>query len=148
MFRLVSVLGSIAAVVLAGVSLTEADLVAGDWVRAVVVASWAAAGLVLARRNAMLGTVVAGAAAVGGICTATASSSDVAACARSRSSLIPAVALHFELVLPDGRIGRSSRRNLAIAGYVVAVASGVALCVPPTESQRFRPSPQPWWPRS
>ena len=45
------------------------------------------------------------------------------------AALVPAVALHLELVLPDGLFGRSSRRNLAVAGYVVAGATGVALAL-------------------
>ena len=76
-----------------------------------------------------LGVVVAGAAVVGGICAATAFSADLAEVHMIAAALVPAVALHLELVLPDGLFGRSSRRNLAIAGYVVAGATGVALAL-------------------
>ena len=43
------------------------------------------------------------------------------------SALVPALALHIELLLPDGEIGRPARRNLAIAGYAVAGLTGLAM---------------------
>jgi len=126
--RALAVVGGLVGLALAGASLTEADLVAGDWVRAVLVAAWALAGLVLALRGShRLAAVVAGASAVGGVCAATAASADLATVHVVASSLIPAVALHLELVVPDGSIGRPARRNLAVAGYAVASAAGLAL---------------------
>lgn len=126
--RAAAVVGGLAGLTLAGVSLTADDLVAGSWVRAVLVAVWAlAALLIVSRGNPRLAAVVAGASAVGGICAATATSSDLASVHVLASSLIPAVALHLELVLPDGGIGRPARRNLAVTGYTLALGTGVAL---------------------
>ncbi len=51
---------AITALALAAASLTDGDLVAGSWVRAGLVATWALAALVLATRgSAPLGAVVA-----------------------------------------------------------------------------------------
>jgi len=126
--RAVAVVGGAAGLVLAGASLIAGDLVAGSWVRAALVAVWAGAALVLAARgSALLAAAVAGASVVGGACSATASSSDLASLHVLAASLVPAVALHIELVMPDGNIGRPARRNLAVAGYAVAAVSGVAL---------------------
>ena len=113
---------------LAAISLSADDLVAGSYVRAGLVVAWALAGLVLITRGLpRLGLVVAGAAAVGGICAATASSPDLAPLHVFAASLIPAAALHVELVLPAGSTGRSARRNLIIIGYAVAGLVGVGL---------------------
>jgi len=123
-----TVVGGLAGLALAGVSLTVDDLVAGSWVRAGLVAAWALAALLIASRGSpRLAAVVAGASAVGGVCAATATSSDLASVHVLASSLIPGVALHLELVLPDGSIGRPARRNLAVTGYALAVGIGVAL---------------------
>ena len=126
----VGVVAALAAIALAASCLTESDLEAGGWVRSALVVVWALAAIVLALRAApALGVVVAGAAVVGGICAASAFSADLAEVHMIAAALVPAVALHLELVLPDGLFGRSSRRNLAVAGYVVAGATGVALAV-------------------
>ena len=66
--------------------------------------------------------MIAGAAVAGGVCAVTATSADLAALHAAASCLVPAAALHVELVIPDGSIGRPARRNLAIAGYAVAGA--------------------------
>ncbi len=126
----VGVVAALAAMALAASCLTESDLEAGGWVRSALVVIWALAAIVLALRAApALGVVVGGAAVVGGICAATAFSADLAEVHMIAAALVPAVALHLELVLPDGLFGRSSRRNLAVAGYVVAGATGVALAL-------------------
>ena len=118
--RAVGVAGGLVAVGLAGASLGTDDLVAGSWVRAGLVALWGLAAVVVAMRtSATLAAVIAGAAVAGGICTITASS-DLTAVHAAASCLIPATALHLELVIPEGSIGRPARRNLAIAGYGVA----------------------------
>jgi signal transduction histidine kinase len=128
--RAVGVLGAGLGLLLAGACLTEPDLEAGGWVRAALVACWALAALLLALRGqAALGAVVAGASVVGGVCAASAGSSDVSSVHVVAASLIPAVALHLELVLPDGFFARPARRNLAIAGYVVAGLTGGALAL-------------------
>ena len=126
--RIAATVVGLAGVVLAAASLTEADLMAGAWVRAALVAAWGLAGAVLALRGCeRLAVVVAGASLGGGVCAATAGSVDLATVHVLASSLIPAVALHLELVVPEGRIGRPARRNLAVAGYVLAAVAGLGL---------------------
>ena len=113
---------------LAGASLTEDHLVAGSWVRAALVAVWGLTGLLLALRGSeRLGTVVAAASVAGGVCAATARSTDLATLHVVASSIIPAVALHLELVVPNGAIRRPARRRLALAAYGLAVVAGLAL---------------------
>ena len=91
---------------------------------------WALAAIVLSSRGVpALGAVVAGAAVVGGICAVTARSADLGEVHVLAASLVPAVVLHLELVLPDGHLGRAGRRNLALAGYAVCAATGVALAL-------------------
>jgi signal transduction histidine kinase len=126
--RAASALVALAAVGLAAASLGAEHLVAGSWVRAGLVTAWALAGaLVAARGNDRLGIVVTGAALAGGVCAATASSHDLRALHVVAASVIPAIALHLELVIPEGSIGKPLRRNSAIAAYVVAVGTGLAL---------------------
>jgi signal transduction histidine kinase len=126
--RALALLGAVAALVLAGLSLSEDEVVAGSWVRAALVAIWAVAALVLASRGPVrLAVVAAGAAVVGGLCSATASSSDLVAPHMLAACLVPAVALHLELVVPDGAIGKPARRNLVLTGYVIAVGAGLIL---------------------
>ncbi|MBA2496511.1 MAG: sensor histidine kinase [Acidimicrobiia bacterium] len=126
--RALAAVSGVAGLALAGASVTGTGLVAGSWVRAGLVAAWAMAGLVLAQRgSAGLAAVVAGASAVGGVCAATASSADLAGVHVVAASLIPAVALHLELVMPDGRIGRPGRRNLVVGGYAAAAVVGLFL---------------------
>jgi len=126
--RVVAIGGGLAGLALAGASLTEDGLVAGSWVRAALVAAWALAGIVVALRGSQrLGAVVAGASVLGGVCAATATSADLATVHVVASSLIPAAALHLELVVPEGTIGRPARRNLALAGYALAAVIGLGL---------------------
>ncbi len=126
--RPVAIVVALGAVALAAASLTEDHLVAGDGVRAALVSLWALSGLVLALRNApRLGVVAAVAAAVGGVCAATASSSDFALLHAVASSLIPAAALHLEVVVPTGELVRPSHRNLVIVSYAIAGGIGLAL---------------------
>ena len=120
--RALSIAGGLVAVALAAASLGADELVVGSWVRAGLVALWGFAAVVVATRtSASLAAVIAGAAVAGGICTVTASSADLTSLHAAASCLIPATALHVELVIPDGSIGRPARRNLAITGYVVAL---------------------------
>ena len=128
--RAVGVVGGLAAVALAAGSLGASDLVSGDWVRAALVALWGLAAIVVAARTSpSLATVIAGAAVAGGICTVTAESADLTAVHAAASCLIPATALHLELVIPEGSIGRPARRNLAIAGYAIALIAGLLMAV-------------------
>ncbi|HEX4867526.1 MAG TPA: histidine kinase [Acidimicrobiales bacterium] len=117
---------------LAGAGLGAAGLghgaVAGSWVRAALVATWAVTAGVLAAKGALrLGGVAALAALVGGACAATANDGDLALVHMLVASLTPAVALHLEVVIPDGTLLKPSHRTLVIAGYVMAIATGVAL---------------------
>jgi signal transduction histidine kinase len=101
---------------------------AGVLVRAALVVAWALAAVVLTRRTSgRLGLIAAGAAAAGGICAATASNDDLAAVHMIAAAMLPAVALHLELALPDGAFVRPARRTLCLAGYIVAGAGGIAL---------------------
>ena len=126
--RFVAVIAAAAGLVLATTSLTDEVLPAGAWVRAAVVATWAFAGAVLALRgHERLGVVVGAASAVGGLCAVTATSSDLGEVHAVAAALVPALALHIELLLPDGEIGRPARRNLAIAGYAIAGLTGLAM---------------------
>jgi signal transduction histidine kinase len=124
--RTLGLAAPLAAIALAAASLSTGSAPAGDWVRAGLVSAWAVAGLVLVTRGLpRLGLVAAGAAVIGGACAASASSSG--AVHVIAASLIPAVALHLELVMPAGRFGRSAQRNLAVIGYVVAGSAGAGL---------------------
>ncbi|MEO6317474.1 MAG: histidine kinase [Acidimicrobiales bacterium] len=126
--RTLALVGGIAGLGLAALSLSADELVAGSWVRAALVALWGVAAVGLAVRHAeRLAAVVGGAALVGGAWAVTASSKDLAALHVVASCLVPAVALHLELVVPDGAIGRAARRNLAVVGYATAAVVGGTL---------------------
>ncbi len=126
--RSLAILGALGALALAGVSLTDSGLVAGDWVRAAIVATWGVAACIIALRGSWrLAIVVAAAALAGGACAATAASSDVASLHAIAATVIPAVALHLEVVIPTGELARPSHRNLVIVGYVFALIAGVGL---------------------
>ncbi len=128
--RAASALAALAGVALAAASLGADDVLAGSWVRAGVVTAWALAGLVVsARGNERLGLVVTGAALAGAVCAATAASSDLAEVHVLAASLIPAIALHLELVIPDGSLGKPARRRSALLGYAVALSAGIALAL-------------------
>lgn len=124
----VAIVVAIGAAALAAASLTEDHLVAGDGVRAGLVSLWALSALVLALRNApRLGAVAATAAAVGGVCAATASSTELTRLHAVAASLVPAVALHLQLVVPDGRLRRGAHRNLVVVGYALGGLAGLAM---------------------
>ncbi|MGH9245163.1 MAG: sensor histidine kinase [Acidimicrobiales bacterium] len=128
--RVALVAGGLGAFALAAITLTasEGDLVAGTWVRSALVAAWAVAALVLVVRDApRVGLVALVVAVVGGVCSVTATTIDLDWIHTLAASLLPAVALHLELVIPDGRAGRASRRNAIVAGYVLAGGVGLAL---------------------
>ncbi|MDP1818554.1 MAG: histidine kinase [Acidimicrobiales bacterium] len=128
--RALAGLAGVVSLGLAAASVTDSSVVAGDWVRAALVAFWAGAALVLARRGSeRLGLVVGGAAVAGGACAATATLADLDALHAVASAIIPAAALHLELVMPDGSLARPGLRSLAITGYVCAAAIGVWLAI-------------------
>ena len=105
-------------------------------------ALWAAAGVALGvrRRQDRLGPIVLAGAIAGGVtCLAEAlvasarlddSTDDLAAIAlRLGLTLLPAFALHLLVALPDGRLTSRARQRSVVAGYVVGLAVGGALCV-------------------
>jgi signal transduction histidine kinase len=114
---------------------------AAQVIGAVLVLLWTLAGLALGvrRRHDRLGPIVLAAAVVGGgICLAQAIAvrddldewHDAAAVAmRLLVCLLPAIALHVLVSLPDGRLRTTSRRRGVLASYVVALAVGGALCL-------------------
>ena len=115
---------------LAGASITRGSVSAGDGVRAGLVVMWALGAAVLAWRGVpRLAGIAAAAALAGGVCAATAGAADFAGLHAVAASMIPALALHLELVLPDGRLRRASHRNLALTGYAVGLGAGVAMAV-------------------
>ena len=76
---------------------------AAEWVRAGLVLAWALAGVVLCLRGTdASASSRSAAAAVGGVCAATAPPTAAPRAHVVAASLIPAVALHLELVIPDG----------------------------------------------
>lgn len=125
-------------------------LTAGEVVRAVVVVSWAVAGVALVRRPQLqpAGIVVlAGVSVAAATCLAHAvveagwrgGARDVAELAAPVGlALLPAAGLHFLLGLPRGLLGTTGRRGAALVGYGVAAAMGLLLWV-------ARPS-EPSWP--
>jgi len=127
--RLATTVVSVAAVGLAIVSITGAsEVTAAVWVRALLVVAWALAAIVLASRGLVaLGATVAVIAALGGLCAATDEAIDAETIHVFASALIPAAALHLELVLPHAARVRSSRLRVAVVVYVLAAAGAVAL---------------------
>lgn len=122
-----------------------------EGVLAGLVVAWAAAGAALGvrRRHDRLGPLVLGGAGVGAlglVAAALARHGDLgpgpvgaaAGAARFAAALLPAVALHFLLALPDGRLGGRGRRLAVRGGYGVAAAVGAALALAGSVSL--------WWP--
>ena len=111
-----------------------------EMLSALLVVAWAVAGTALGirRRQDRLGPLVLGGAALGGagvMASALSVHADLPsgpahladATARIALGLLPAVALHFLLALPDGRLGVRSRRVLVQIGYGAGLATGVGL---------------------
>ncbi|HWH35441.1 MAG TPA: hypothetical protein VNT56_09020 [Acidimicrobiales bacterium] len=109
-------------------------------VQAGLVVAWAVAGTSLGihRRDDRLGPLVLGGAALGGIAVMAsaltrhgaldAGAADLAdGVVRLVVALLPAVALHFLLALPDGRLGERSRRVLVQLGYGAGFLTGAYL---------------------
>lgn len=111
-----------------------------EMVLAALVVAWAVAGTALGvrRREDRLGPLVLGGAALGGAGVLASALSvhaklptgpaDLAdAGARMALALLPAVALHFLLALPDGRLGERTRRVPVQIGYGVGLITGAYL---------------------
>ena len=106
-----------------------------------LVALWAAAGVALGvrRRQDRLGPIVLAGTIAGGVtCLAEAlvasarldgSTDDLASVAlRLGLTLLPAFALHTFVALPNGRLTSRARQRSVVAGYVVGLVVGGALC--------------------
>ena len=114
-------------------------LTAGEVVRAIVVVAWALAGLTLVRRRSLQAAgiiVMTGVALAAVTCLASAAveadwrgvAGDAAVFVRAVGvALLPAVALHFVLALPEGLLVTPGRRRAAVFGYGVALATGVLM---------------------
>jgi signal transduction histidine kinase len=119
--------------------LAPTDPSASEVVRALVVATWALAGAWLCHRHELpLGGLAIAVATIGGLAAAAASlaahrelegaaSLAVDGIARVGSALLAAAALHLLLALPDGRLGTTARRRIALAGWVVGGIIALAL---------------------
>jgi signal transduction histidine kinase len=114
-------------------------LSAAEVVRVGLVVAWALAGLALVLRAGQrpLGVVVLAAAALGGACVLCSgilhrdpngTLASAAALVRPLAAgLLPAVALHLIVGLPDGRLASRPRRVAVAAGYAAGAGLGFAL---------------------
>jgi signal transduction histidine kinase len=129
-----------AVLALGGLLLVADDgLSAAEVVRVGLVVAWALAGLALVLRPGQrrLGAVVLAAAALGGACVLcsgilhrdpTGPLASVAALVRPLAAgLLPAVALHLIVGLPDGDLTSRPRRVAVAVAYAAGVALGLAL---------------------
>jgi signal transduction histidine kinase len=129
-----------AGLALGGLLLVGDDgLSAAELVRVGLVVAWALAGLALVVRPGQrrLGAVVLAAAALGGACVLCSgilhrdpAGSLAAAAALVRpmaAGLLPAVAFHLIVGLPDGRLQSRPRRVAVAVGYAAGVVLGLAL---------------------
>ena len=128
------------ALALGGLLLVGDDgLSAAEVVRVGLVVAWALAGLMLVLRAGQrpLGVVMLAAAALGGACVLcsgllhrdpTGAVASAAALIRPLAAgLLPALALHLIVGLPDGRLGSHPRRAAVAAGYAAGTGLGVTL---------------------
>jgi signal transduction histidine kinase len=134
-------IAALPALALAALSLLPGDPpTSHEVVRAVLVALWAVAGGLMCRRRRQTanGPIVLVGATIGGIGALCASlgahrSLDglegvvVDLGVRLSAALLPAVALHALLALPDGHLATARRRQGAIAMYVVGALVGLGL---------------------
>jgi signal transduction histidine kinase len=129
-----------AALALGGLLLVADDgYSAAEVVRVGLVVAWALAGLALVLRPGQrrLGAVVLAAAALGGVCVLcsgilhrdpTGPLASAAALARPLAAgLLPAVALHLIVGLPDGHLVSRPRRLAVAIAYAAGAALGLAL---------------------
>ena len=120
-------------------------------VAALLVVLWTSAGAALGvrrRQDRLALIVLAGSVAAGAVCLAQAivadaradgTMHDAAAIAlRLAGALLPAIAFHMFVGLPDGRLKTSSRRRVVGLSYVIGFGTGVALC---TDLDELRAGP-------
>jgi signal transduction histidine kinase len=123
-----AVSGALAAVVLVVLALVLADESRAGWVLgAVLVGTWSAAAIFvgLHRQSEPLGALMAGAALVAAVALFGATQDDVIRAIAV--ALLPAVALHLALSLPDGYLQTSPRRIATAVGYLVAGGLAILL---------------------
>jgi signal transduction histidine kinase len=127
--------------VAAGTALVAADsdATAGHFVLPCLAIAWAIAGLIITmRQHCPAGSIVhvfAAAIAVGGLAWNLETTRDLSGAKglgadlgiRLALALTPALMFHLLMTLPDGRFARPGHRRFVIAGYVIAVATGLAL---------------------
>jgi hypothetical protein len=89
----------------------------------VLAAAWGAAALVLARREPSrpLALIAAAGAAAGALAILVESIRPLAV------AMVPAAGMHLLAAMPDGRLGKPSRRILVLTGYAVAAGAGAVL---------------------
>ncbi|HEX9258986.1 MAG TPA: histidine kinase [Acidimicrobiales bacterium] len=132
------------AIAVAAVLVALDDLLPVEVVRPAVATLWALCGGVLAvrRRHDRLAPLLllgAGMGAVGSLAAAllrhrelTGTTAWLAQVAERLSlTMLAALALHLLVALPQGRLGTRGRRQVVVAGYVIAVAVGCALMAEP-----------------
>jgi len=134
--RPLGALAGVAAVGLAGWSLAvvPGSPTAGQYVRAAVVALWAACGvsLVWRRPKETMGFIALGFAIVGAVWALgaglrlNAGTKDLGEALRAFGfGLLPAFAMHVFFGLPDGAIAKRSRRITVLIGYALGLGVGV-----------------------
>ena len=96
------------------------------FVQAVVVAAWAAGGLLvgLRRRAERLGPIMVAGACVGAIAIL-ADAWTAPTLVRVALGVLPAAGLHLLVALPDGRLLTRTRRGFVVAAYVIGGACGL-----------------------
>ena len=138
---LVGVVAALPAVALAiGSLLVGSKPTSAEVVRAILVLLWAAAGMALTVRRSqtrlgplvLVGATIGAVGAMASVLETHRSASGAAGLAldlgiRMAAALLPAVALHFLLALPNGFLATAGRRRGVIAMYVTSAAVGIAL---------------------
>jgi signal transduction histidine kinase len=126
----ITVLAGLGAVTLAalGTAIAPADAGPGPGVRTALVVAWAVAGIANGVRGRVaVGLIAAGGALVAGVCASTATESGLEVPHAMALALLPAVALHLELAIPDGVLGTRTRRIGVIIAYCISVATGALI---------------------
>jgi len=151
--RPLGLLGALAAIGLAGwsLALVTGSPTAGDYVRVSVIALWAVCGLSLVWRRPRepMGMLILAFAGVGALwalgaglradASAGSAVKDLGSVLRALGlGLLPAIGMHILFGLPDGVIGKRSRRITVVVGYVLSLGVAVYLW-----SQRPK---LPYWP--
>jgi signal transduction histidine kinase len=126
-----ALLAALAAMGLAAASIGAVDdPTLGAWVRAALVTVWAVSGIILTWRGVeRMGAVVVLAGLAGGACAATAAGDGWLSLHALSACLLPAIGLHIELTIPEGRTGGRGRRLAILVTYGIALVVGAAMAV-------------------